>query len=112
MSSRCGAPGHASPEKLLDRRHRDRACTAATVPLRVNELIGTDADALTYVLPANQHRRELTKSQRAAVAATPVPMVSEQVAEEGGEKVRQTWQTKREGGLQPEPPPSRTHATV
>ena len=84
--------------KLLDGRHRDRACDAAGIQLRVNELIGTEADALTYVLSANQYRRELTKSQRAAVAATLVPMISEQVAQERLEKVRRTWEAKREGG--------------
>ena len=56
------------------------------------------ADALTYVLSVNQHRRELTKSQRAAVAATLIPMISEQVAKQRLEKVKQAWEAKREGG--------------
>ena len=84
--------------KLLDGRNRARACGDVGVPLRVNELVGTEAEALTYVLSANQHRRELTKSQRAVVAMGLLPMVSEEVAQERLEKIRKTWEAKRDAG--------------
>ena len=84
--------------QLLDGRNRAQACAEVGVPLGVNELVGTETDALTYVLSANQHRRELTKSQRAVVAMDLLPMVSEKVARERLEKIRKTWEAKREGG--------------
>jgi len=39
----------------------------------------------------NQHRRDLTKSQRAAVAATRLPLISEEVNRKRVEKLRGTF---------------------
>lgn len=75
---------------LLDGRNRDRACDALGIPLRVASYTGTDAQALSYVLNANQHRRDLTKSQRAAVAATLVPLFAGDVAAERIRKIRES----------------------
>ena len=74
--------------KLLDGRNRDNACAELGIPLRVIAYTGSEARALMYVLDANVHRRELSKSQRAAVAAILVPVLAEDVAAERIEKIR------------------------
>ena len=86
--------------KLLDGRTRCQACIELGVPVMAVELIGTDADALAYVLSANQYRREMTKSQRAAVAVMLLPHITETVRAERLEKVRAAWARKGEGGCQ------------
>ncbi len=53
--------------KILDGRHRARACEEAGVEPRYRDL-PNDIDALEYVLSENLHRRHLTSEQRAAVA--------------------------------------------
>jgi len=75
--------------KLLDGRNRARACGELGLPLRVQEYHGDAADAMSYVISVNQHRRELTKSQRAAVAANLVDFVTDEVNEARIAKIRQ-----------------------
>ena len=57
-----------SQYKVLDGRHRQRACRETDIDARF-EWLSTDIDPLQYVISANGHRRQLTPSQRAAVAA-------------------------------------------
>ena len=54
---------------------------------QVQPFVGTDQDALTYVLSVNQHRRDLSKSQRAAVAATLILLLSVEIQARRAEKI-------------------------
>ena len=55
--------------RILDGRNRYMAARDLGLDFPVADFDGTDADALAYVLSTNLHRRHLTESQRAAVAA-------------------------------------------
>jgi hypothetical protein len=54
---------------VLDGRNRLVACQQAGVEPRYSEFAGTDADALSFVVSSNLHRRHLTSGQLAASAA-------------------------------------------
>lgn len=55
--------------RILDGRNRYMAARDLGLDFPVAEFDGTPAEALAYVLSINLHRRHLTESQRAAVAA-------------------------------------------
>ena len=55
--------------RILDGRNRYMAARDLGLDFPVAEFDGTSAEALAYVLSTNLHRRHLTESQRAAVAA-------------------------------------------
>lgn len=55
--------------RILDGRNRYMAARDLGLDFPVAEFIGTDSEALAYVLSTNLHRRHLTESQRAAIAA-------------------------------------------
>lgn len=61
------APAVLCEGKLLDGRNRVRACQLIGVEPRVRNLNGEDP--LSFVLSSNFHRRHLTESQRALIAA-------------------------------------------
>lgn len=56
-------------DRILDGRNRYMAARDLGMDFPVVDFDGTDAEALSYVLSTNLHRRHLTESQRAAVAA-------------------------------------------
>ena len=56
--------------KLLDGRHRLRACDELGVPITTEEFTGTEAEALRRVISLNLHRRHLTTQQRAEIGAS------------------------------------------
>lgn len=65
--------GQAEPivlwkKQLIDGRHRLRACNELGIKPIVVDISGND-DPLAYVITHNLHRRHLTESQRAMVAA-------------------------------------------
>lgn len=67
------ANGQAEPivlwkKQLIDGRHRLKACNELGIKPVVVDISGSD-DPLTYVISHNLHRRHLTESQRAMVAA-------------------------------------------
>lgn len=53
---------------ILDGRHRYAACSDLDIDCPQEEFAGDDADALTFVISTNLHRRHLKESQRAWVA--------------------------------------------
>ena len=75
--------------RILDGRNRYRACRELGVPVTFSQFVGTEQQALTYVLSSNQHRRHLTASQRAVVANEAQPMVAVEVNAKRIEKIRQ-----------------------
>jgi hypothetical protein len=56
--------------EVLDGNHRYWACTAAKKPSSFVEFEGTDAEAQSFVVRANIHRRHLTPEQRRGIIAT------------------------------------------
>lgn len=81
---------------VLDGRNRCRACQELGIPVKAQLFEGTSEEALLYVVAANQHRRDLDKTQRAVVAMRLIPMMSETVNEQRIEKIRRTLAAKRE----------------
>jgi len=75
--------------RILDGRNRRDICEELGIPIRVMDFVGTDSQALTYVLAANQFHRQMTASQRAVVAANLLPHIAEDVNETRIEKIRQ-----------------------
>src|SRR5690606_28899225 len=55
--------------KIVDGRHRYRACRRAGIEPKFTTFDGADADVLAFVASRNLHRRHLTESQRAMIAA-------------------------------------------
>lgn len=62
------APITLFDNQILDGRNRYKACEIAGVAPRFKDFNG-DGDPLDFVISANVHRRQLTPSQRAMVAA-------------------------------------------
>jgi ParB-like chromosome segregation protein Spo0J len=60
-------------QKILDGRNRYRACQIAGVEAKFMVFEGHDPTA--FVLSKNIHRRNITKSQRAAIAADLLPLI-------------------------------------
>ena len=54
--------------KVLDGRNRYRCAMELQMRINTRPFVGSDADALAYVISTNLHRRHLTESQRAMVA--------------------------------------------
>jgi ParB-like chromosome segregation protein Spo0J len=67
-------------DKILDGRNRAAACAIAGVEPVYEPFIGSDEDKLAFVVSCNIHRRHLTTSQRASVAAKLMPIYEEQAA--------------------------------
>lgn len=67
-------------DKILDGRNRAAACAIAGVEPVYEPFIGSDENKLAFVLSCNIHRRHLTTSQRASVAAKLMPIYEEQAA--------------------------------
>lgn len=55
--------------RVIDGRHRLRACEQLGIEPQVREVIADDGDPYGLVVSLNLHRRHLTESQRALVAA-------------------------------------------
>jgi len=83
--------------KILDGRNRYRACKELGRPIAVFEFVGTEQQALTYVLSSNQHRRNLTLSQRGVVAFDIMPKIAQDVNQKRIEKLRETLARKAGG---------------
>jgi len=66
-------------DQILDGQHRWRACTALSIECPTVEFDGPSP--LAYVMDRNLHRRQLTPSQRAAIAAEALPFYEAEAAE-------------------------------
>src|SRR4030042_5134213 len=62
--------------KILDGRHRYRACTELKIEVKTEEYKGSQP--LTYIISQNIKRRHLTKSQLAAVVVESLPKLEEE----------------------------------
>lgn len=82
--------------KILDGRNRRDICAEFGIPIRVVDFAGTDSQARTYVLAANQFHRQMNASQRAVVAGNLLPHIADDVNEKRIEKIRQYQLTKSE----------------
>ena len=88
--------------KILDGRHRLRACTEPPrIPVAVMDFVGSSDDALVYVLQSNQYHHDYDTGQRATIAALLEPDISERVNDGRIEKLRRTLELKREGECTP-----------
>lgn len=56
--------------KVIDGRHRQRACDELGVPCHYREWKGEEPELLAFVVSLNIHRRHLNESQRGLIAAT------------------------------------------
>ena len=83
--------------KILDGRNRCRACRELGISVLAFEFVGSEERALIFVLSANQHRRDLTASQRAAAAADLIPRIAEDVNRKRVERLRHTLARKAGG---------------
>lgn len=63
--------------KILDGRHRLRACRELGIPVAVLDFVGSRDDAWVYVLQSNQYHHDYGTGQRAAVAALLEPEVAD-----------------------------------
>ena len=66
---------------LLDGRNRRRACEMAGVEPRYVEWRGEGGSPVAFIAARNLHRRHLTESQRAVIAAQVKGMFEEEAAE-------------------------------
>lgn len=66
--------------KILDGRHRDRACRKAKVKPDYWKFEGTREEALAYVVSKNRHRRNLTVEQRAFAGAAAAKLFAVEAA--------------------------------
>ena len=65
---------HATEDSIVDGRNRYRACIACGATPRFRRWDG-NGSLVGFVLSLNVHRRQLTSSQRAAVAVDALPML-------------------------------------
>jgi ParB-like chromosome segregation protein Spo0J len=65
---------------ILDGRNREAACVIAGVEPVYEPFVGNDEAKLAFIVSANIHRRHLTTSQRANVAAKLLPIYEAQAA--------------------------------
>jgi len=98
--------------KILDGRNRYRACQDLGVEPTFEEFAGTADEALDYVLAKNVQRRQLSGSQRAIVALRFLDQISEEVAQQRVQKIKDTVAAKKEmGELLPSSPKESLKAT-
>jgi hypothetical protein len=64
--------------KILDGRNRALACKQLGVPLKTRDWNGEGGTPLNFVISCNLHRRHLSTSQRAMIAAKLLPLLQEQ----------------------------------
>lgn len=83
-------------DEILDGRNREAACVIAGVEPVYQPFVGIDEEKLAYVVSANIHRRHLTTSQRASVAAKLRPIYEAQAAKR---KMRKPVYAKKDGRL-------------
>jgi hypothetical protein len=87
-------------KKIIDGRNRYRACREAGVQPKTREWDGRGS-LVAFVLSLNMHRRHLTSSQRAAVAAELLPLLETEAKERqrvaGGD--RQSARGKARGSV-------------
>jgi ParB-like chromosome segregation protein Spo0J len=75
LSDNIAAHGQREPvmihrNMILDGRNRYRACRLKGLPVRCEQFLGTNDEALDYVISKNVYRRHLSSSQRALAMAS------------------------------------------
>jgi ParB-like chromosome segregation protein Spo0J len=92
-------------EFILDGRNRYAGCKIAEVVPKIKKFTGTDEEALQYVASHNLHRRHLTASQRAMIAAKIADMpVGKPVAEKTETTTETPAGTTQTTSDKPKPP--------
>jgi len=90
-------------EKVLDGRNRLEACRLVGVEPKFEYLNGEIESPTLYVVSRNLHRRHLTSSQRAAIAAEMLPLLQKEA------QSRKDQRKRRSNGTFEPPPPTGGH---
>jgi len=67
--------------KILDGKHRYRACRELGIPVKTRTLESLNGSPIEYIISENVKRRHLTTGQRAALALELRPLVERELAE-------------------------------
>jgi hypothetical protein len=87
---------------IIDGRNRYQACARAAVEPRFNEIEENRVSAIQYVVSKNIHRRHLTTSQRAAIAAEMMPMLREEARKRQSTRGTEVYRSKHLVALTPQ----------
>jgi hypothetical protein len=97
--------------KILDGRHRQRACDETGTRPKYATFDGDRIAAIAFVVSANVHRRHLSSSQRAILAATIEESIAAEVWRRRNAKIAASMKGRREGEMGAKLRPSRVRSS-